>query len=134
MEYTFLNDIERIHAVAFYQSYYYGNAEKSELISHLERFPAHIDWLYHEVMFFLKNASSTARYSDGNGALIDIRDDQIFQYFLTGTDETNTYYDAPSLANYPDRIIDIAEFMNMHPLIVEVIVSHKLAGSDIQLN
>jgi len=52
---------------------------------------------------------------------------------MTGTDETNTYYDAPSLANYPERVIDIAEFMSMHPLIIEVIVSHKLAGSNIQL-
>ena len=31
MEYTFLDDIERMHTVAFYQSYYYGTGEKSEL-------------------------------------------------------------------------------------------------------
>ena len=45
MEYTFLDDIERMHTVAFYQSYYYGTGEKSELIKHLERFPMHIEWL-----------------------------------------------------------------------------------------
>jgi len=133
MEYTFLDDIERMHAVAFYQSYFYGTGEKSELINHLERFPMHIDWLFHEVMFFMKNDGVSARFGAENAAMIDIRDDQIFQYFMTGTDETNTYYDAPSLENYPDRIIDIAEFMSMHPLIIEVIVSHKLAGSNIQL-
>ena len=44
MEYTFLDDIERMHTVAFYQSYYYGTGEKSELITHLERFPMHIEW------------------------------------------------------------------------------------------
>ena len=33
MEYTFLDDIERMHTVAFYQSYYYGTGEKSELIT-----------------------------------------------------------------------------------------------------
>ena len=92
----------------------------------------HIDWLFHEVMFFMKNDGVTRVMAD-NAAMIDIRDDQIFQYFMTGTDEANTYYDEPSLANYPDRIIDIAEFMSMHPLIIEVIVSHKLAGSNIQL-
>ena len=27
MEYTFLDDIERMHTVAFYQSYYYGTGE-----------------------------------------------------------------------------------------------------------
>jgi hypothetical protein len=84
-------------------------------------------------MFFMKNDGVTARYGAKNAAMVDIRDDQIFQYFMTGTDEANTYYDEPSLANYPDRIIDIAEFMSMHPLIIEVIVSHKLTGSNIQL-
>ena len=81
----------------------------------------------------MKNDGVTARYGSKNSSLIDIRDDQIFQYFMTGTDETNTYYDAPSLANYTERVIDIAEFMSMHPLIIEVIVSHKLTGSNIQL-
>lgn len=133
MEYTFLDDIERLHVVAFYQSYYYGTSEKSELINHLERFPNHIDWLFHEVMFFMKNDGVTARYGTDNVTMIDIRDDQIFQYFMTGTDEANTYYDPPNLANYPDRVIDIAEFMSMHPLVIEAIVSHKLASSDIQL-
>jgi len=125
MEYTFLDDIERMHTVAFYQSYYYGTGEKSELIKHLERFPMHIEWLFHEVMFFMKNDGVTARYGGENAAMIDIRDDQIFQYFMTGTDEANTYYDEPSLANYPDRIIDIAEFMSSMIVVICLCITRE---------
>lgn len=126
MEYIFLQEHERTELVDFYAGYFYNKGEKELLIAFLDRFPTHINWLYGEVMFFLKNSEKTCRYSDGTGANLDIRDDQIFQYFMTGTDESNTYYDEPNLENYPDRVIEIAEFMQIHPVIIEIIISHKL--------
>ena len=47
-------------------------------------------------------------------------------YFTTGIDENNTYYDEYTEENYPDRVIDISNFMNIDPFLIELIVNYKM--------
>ena len=47
-------------------------------------------------------------------------------YFTTGIDENNTYYDEYTEENYPDRVIDIANFMKIDPFLIELIVNYKM--------
>ena len=47
-------------------------------------------------------------------------------YFTTGVDEKNTYYDEYTDENYPNRVSDIANFMNIDPFLIEVIINYKM--------
>ena len=119
-------DKEELHAsVGFDQAYVYGNGERSLLLSHLETWPSHANWLVAEILFFLKNHDQDSRWPNG-GIGYDIRDDQIWMYFTTGIDENNTYYDEYTEENYPDRVTDIANFMNIDPFLIEVIINYKM--------
>ena len=77
------------------------------------------------ILFFLKNHNQDSRWPNG-GIGYDIRDDQIWMYFTTGIDENNTYYDEYTEENYPDRVGDIADFMNIDPFVIEIIINHKM--------
>ena len=94
-------------------------------MSHLETWPSHANWLVAEILFFLKNHDQDSRWPNG-GIGYDIRDDQIWMYFTTGIDENNTYYDEYTEENYPDRVTDIANFMNIDPFLIEVIINYKM--------
>ena len=95
------------------------------LLRHLEAWPSHANWLVAEILFFLKNHDQDSRWPNG-GIGYDIRDDQIWMYFTTGIDENNTYYDEYNEENYPDRVADIANFMNIDPFVIEIIINHKM--------
>ena len=125
MKYEILDKGELDASVGFYQAYFYGNGERSLLLSHLETWPSHANWLVAEILFFLKNHDQDSRWPNG-GIGYDIRDDQIWMYFTTGIDENNTYYDEYTEENYPDRVRDIANFMNIDPLVIEIIINHKM--------
>ena len=125
MKYEILDKGELDASVGFYQAYFYGNGERSLLLSHLEIWPSHANWLVAEILFFLKNYNQDSRWPNG-GIGYDIRDDQIWMYFTTGIDENNTYYDEYTEENYPDRVGDIADFMNIDPFVVEIIINHKM--------
>ena len=45
---------------------------------------------------------------------------------VVSIDENNTYYDEYTEENYPDRVIDIANFMNIDPFLIELIVNYKM--------
>ena len=125
MKYEILDKEELDASVGFYQAYFYGNGERSLLLSHLETWPSHANWLVAEILFFLKNHDQDSRWPNG-GIGYDIRDDQIWMYFTTGIDENNTYYDEYTEENYPDRVGDIADFMNIDPFVIEIIINHKM--------
>ena len=125
MKYEILDKPELDAGVEFYQAYFYGNGERSLLLKHLETWPSHANWLVAEILFFLKNHDQDSRWPNG-GIGYDIRDDQIWMYFTTGIDENNTYYDEYTEENYPDRVGDIADFMNIAPFLIEIIINHKM--------
>nr|AAT90301.1 hypothetical protein [uncultured proteobacterium eBACred25D05] len=125
MKYEILDKEELDASVGFYQAYFYGNGERSLLLSHLETWPSHANWLVAEILFFLKNHDQDSRWPNV-GIGYDIRDDQIWMYFTTGIDENNTYYDEYTEENYPDRVTDIANFMNIDPFLIEVIINYKM--------
>ena len=125
MKYEILDKGELDASVGFYQAYFYGNGERSLLLSHLETWPSPANWLVAEILFFLKNHDQDSRWPNG-GIGYDIRDDQIWMYFTTGIDENNTYYDEYTEENYPDRVTDIANFMNIDPFLIEVIINCKM--------
>ena len=125
IEYEILDKEELDAGVEFYQAYLYGNGERSLLLKHLETWPSHANWLVAEILFFLKNHDQDSRWPNG-GIGYDIRDDQIWMYFTTGIDENNTYYDEYNEENYPDRVADIANFMNIDPFVIEIIINHKM--------
>ena len=125
MKYEILDKVELDAGVEFYQAYFYGNGERSFLLKHLETWPSHANWLVAEILFFLKNHNQDSRWPNG-GIGYDIRDDQIWMYFTTGIDENNTYYDEYTEENYPDRVGDIADFMNIDPFLIEIIINHKM--------
>ena len=125
MRYEILDKGELDASVGFYQAYFYGNGERSLLLNHLETWPSHANWLIAEILFFLNNHDQDSRWP--NGVIgYDIRDDQIWMYFTTGIDENNTYYDEYTEKNYPDRVMDIANFMNIDPFLIEVIINYKM--------
>jgi hypothetical protein len=126
MDYEFLDPIEKEQTVAFYKSYFYGKGARVDLIAHLEHWPDHADWLVGETLFFLKNPEAEQRFSADNKVNLDIRDDQIWMYFTTGTDEKNAYSEPYNAENYPDRVMDISEFLQLHPFLIEIIVSAKI--------
>ena len=125
MKYEILDKAELDAGVEFYQAYFYGNGERSLLLKHLETWPSHAYWLVAEILFFLKNHDQDSRWPNG-GIGYDIRDDQIWMYFTTGIDENNTYYVEYNEENYPDRVADIANFMNFDPFVIEIIINHKM--------
>ena len=125
MEYEILEKTELEAGVAFYRSYFYGVGERSLLLNHLEIWPLHANWLIAEILFFSKNHDQDRRWPNG-GVGYDIRDDQIWMYFTTGVDENNTYYDEYTEENYPERVSDIANFMNIDPFVIEIIINHKM--------
>ena len=125
MKYEILDKGELDASVGFYQAYFYGNGERSLLLRHLETLPSNANWLVAEILFFLKNHDQDSRWPNG-GIGYDIRDDQIWMYFTTGIDENNTYYDEYTEENYPDRVTDIANFMNIDPFLIEVIINYKM--------
>ena len=125
MKYEILDKGELDASVGFYQAYFYGNGERSLLLSHLETWPSHANWLVAEILFFLKNHGQDSRWPNC-GIGYDIRDDLIWMYFTTGIDENNTYYDEYTEKNYPDRVMDIANFMNIDPFLIEVIINYKM--------
>ena len=125
MKYEILDKGELDASVGFYQAYFYGNGERSLLLSHLETWPSPANWLVAAILFFLKNHDQDSRWPNG-GIGYDIRDDQIWMYFTTGIDENNTYYDEYTEENYPDRVTDIANFMNIDPFLIEVIINYKM--------
>ena len=125
MNYKILDTEEREASVEFYKAYFYGSGDRSLLLNHLENWPAHANWLVAELLFFLRNSDQDSRWP-GGGIGYDIRDDQIWMYFTTGVDEKNTYYDEYSDENYPNRVSDIANFMNIDPFLIEIIINYKL--------
>ena len=125
MKYEILDKAELDAGVEFYQAYFYGNGERSLLLKHLETWPSHANWLVAEILFFLKNHDQDSRWPN-SGIGYDIRDDQIWMYFTTGIDENNTYYDEYNEENYPDRVADIANFMNIDPFVIEIIINYKM--------
>ena len=125
MKYEILDKGELDASVGFYQAYFYGNGERSLLLSHLETWPSHANWLVAEILYFLTNHDQDSRWPNG-GIGYDIRDDQTWMYFTTGIDENNTYYDEYTEENYPDRVGDIADFMNIDPFLIEIIINHKM--------
>ena len=125
MNYEILDPAEREASVEFYKAYFYGSGDLSLLLNHLETWPTHANWLAAELLFFLKNRDQDSRWPSG-GIGYDIRDDQIWMYFTTGVDEKNTYYDEYTDENYPNRVSDIANFMNIDPFLIEVIINYKM--------
>ena len=125
MKYEILDPAEREASVEFYKAYFYGSGDLSLLLNHLETWPTHANWLVAELLFFLKNRDKDSRWPSG-GIGYDIRDDQIWMYFTTGVDEKNTYYDEYTDENYPNRVSDIANFMNIDPFLIEVIINYKM--------
>ena len=125
MKYEILDPAEREASVEFYKVYFYGSGDLSVLLNHLETWPTHANWLVAELLFFLKNRDQDSRWPSG-GIGYDIRDDQIWMYFTTGVDEKNTYYDEYTDENYPNRVSDIANFMNIDPFLIEVIINYKM--------
>ena len=125
MKYEILDPAEREASVEFYKAYFYGSGDLSLLLNHLETWPKHANWLVAELLFFLKNRDQDSRWPSG-GIGYDIRDDQIWMYFTTGVDEKNTYYDEYTDENYPNRVSDIANFMNIDPFLIEVIINYKM--------
>ena len=125
MKYEILETAEREASVAFYKAYFYGSGDLSLLLNHLEIWPAHANWLVAELLFFLKHRDQISRWPSG-GIGYDIRDDQIWMYFTTGVDEKNTYYDEYTEENYPNRVSDIANFMNIDPFLIEIIINYKM--------
>jgi hypothetical protein len=125
MKYEILDPAEREASVEFYKAYFYGSGDLSLLLNHLETWPTHANWLAAELLFFLKNRDQDSRWPSG-GIGYDIRDDQIWMYFTTGVDEKNTYYDEYTDENYPNRVSDIANFMNIDPFLIEVIINYKM--------
>ena len=125
MKYEILDPAEREASVEFYKAYFYGSGDLSLLLNHLETWPTHANWLVAELLFFLKNRDQDSRWPSG-GIGYDIRDDQIWMYFTTGVDEKNTYYDEYTDENYPNRVSDIANFMNIDPFLIEVIINFKM--------
>ena len=125
MKYEILDPAEREASVEFYNAYFYGSGDLSLLLNHLETWPTHANWLVAELLFFLKNRDQDSRWPSG-GIGYDIRDDQIWMYFTTGVDEKNTYYDEYTDENYPNRVSDIANFMNIDPFLIEVIINYKM--------
>ena len=125
MKNEILDKAELDAGVEFYQAYFYGNGERSLLLNHLETWPSHANWLVAEILFVLKNYNQDSRWPNG-GIGYDIRDDKIWMYFTTGIDENNTYYDEYTEENYPDRVGDIADFMNIAPFVIEIIINHKM--------
>ena len=125
MKYEILEPAEREASVEFYKAYFYGSGDLSLLLNHLETWPTHANWLVAELLFFLKNRDQDSRWPSG-GIGYDIRDDQIWMYFTTGVDEKNTYYDEYTDENYPNRVSDIANFMNIDPFLIEVIINYKM--------
>ena len=125
MRYEILDTAEREASVKFYKAYFYGSGDRSLLLNHLEIWPAHANWLVAELLFFLKNRDQDSRWPSG-GIGYDIRDDQIWMYFTTGVDEKNTYYDEYTDENYPNRVSDIANFMNIDTFLVEIIINYKM--------
>ena len=125
MKYEILDPAEREASVEFYKAYFYGSGDLSLLLNHLETWPTHANWLVAELLFFLKNRDQDSRWPSG-GIGYDIRDDQILMYFTTGVDEKNTYYDEYTDENYPNRVSDIANFMNIDPFLIEVIINYKM--------
>ena len=125
MKYEILDPAEREASVEFYKAYFYGSGDLSLLLNHLETWPTHANWLVAELLFFLKNRDQDSRWPSG-GIGYDIRDDQIWMYFTTGVDEKNTYYDEYTDENYPNRVSDIANFMNIDPLLIEIIINYKM--------
>ena len=125
MKYEILDPAEREASVEFYKAYFYGSGDLSLLLNHLETWPTHANWLVAELLFFLKNRDQDSRWPSGVIGY-DIRDDQIWMYFTTGVDEKNTYYDEYTDENYPNRVSDIANFMNIDPFLIEVIINYKM--------
>ena len=125
MKYEILDPAEREASVGFYKAYFYGSGDLSLLLNHLETWPTHANWLVAELLFFLKNRDQDSRWPSG-GIGYDIRDDQIWMYFTTGVDEKNTYYDEYTDENYPNRVSDIANFMNIDPFLIEIIINYKM--------
>ena len=125
MKYEILDPAEREASVDFYKAYFYGSGDLSLLLNHLETWPTHANWLVAELLFFLKNRDQDSRWPSG-GIGYDIRDDQIWMYFTTGVDEKNTYYDEYTDENYPNRVSDIANFMNIDPFLIEIIINYKM--------
>lgn len=125
MKYEILDPAEREASVEFYKAYFYGSGDLSLLLNHLETWPKHANWLAAELLFFLKNRDQDSRWPSG-GIGYDIRDDQIWMYFTTGVDEKNTYYDEYTDENYPNRVSDIANFMNIDPFLIEIIINYKM--------
>ena len=125
MKYEILDPAELEASVEFYKAYFYGSGDLSLLLNHLETWPTHANWLAAELLFFLKNRDQDSRWPSG-GIGYDIRDDQIWMYFTTGVDEKNTYYDEYTDENYPNRVSDIANFMNIDPFLIEVIINYKI--------
>ena len=125
MKYEILETAEREASVASYKAYFYGSGDLSLLLNHLEIWPTHANWLVAELLFFLKHRDQDSRWPSG-GVGYDIRDDQIWMYFTTGVDEKNTYYDEYTEENYPNRVSDIANFMNIDPFLIEIIINYKM--------
>ena len=125
MKYEILDPAEREASVEFYKAYFYGSGDLSLLLNHLETWPTHANWLVAELLFFLKNRDQDSRWPSG-GIGYDIRDDQIWMYFTTVVDEKNTYYDEYTDENYPNRVSDIANFMNIDPFLIEIIINYKM--------
>ena len=125
MNYEILDPAEREASVEFYKAYFYGSGDLSLLLNHLETWPTHANWLVAELLFFLKNRDQDSRWPSG-GIGYDIRDDQIWMYFTTGVDEKNTYYDEYTDENYPNRVSDIANFMNIDSFLIEIIINYKM--------
>ena len=125
MKYEILDPAEREASVEFYKAYFYGSGDLSLLLNHLETWPTHANWLVAELLFFLKNRDQDSRWPSG-GIGYDIRDDQIWMYFTTGVDEKNTYYDEYTDENYPNRVSDIANFMNIDSFLIEIIINYKM--------
>jgi hypothetical protein len=125
MKYEILDTAEREASVEFYKAYFYGAGDLSLLLNHLEMWPTHANCLVAELLFFLKNRDQDSRWPNG-GIGYDIRDDQIWMYFTTGVDEKNTYYDEYTDENYPNRVSDIANFMNIDPFLIEIIINYKM--------
>ena len=113
MKYEILDKAELDAGVEFYQAIFM-EWRAFFAFEHLETWPSHANWLVAEILFFLKNHDQDSRWPNG-GIGYDIRDDQIWMYFTTGIDENNTYYDEYTEENYPDRVADIANFMNIDP-------------------